>query len=97
VSAIQLEPLGERHLAEVTALMADPDVLRFTRVPDPPTPEFPRRWLSGYEAGRREGFAALGADGAFLGIALAPSIEPAARELELGYIVAAGAASRPSC
>jgi hypothetical protein len=36
--AVQLEPLSERHLGDVEALLDDPDVLRFTRVPEPPPP-----------------------------------------------------------
>lgn len=98
MTGIRLEPLAERHLADVAELIRDPDVLRFTRVPDPPPAGFPRDWLAGYESGRhdgtREGFAALDTEGTFLGLALAPSIDLAARELELGYIVAPAARGR---
>jgi hypothetical protein len=38
--------LAERHLSDVEALLDDPDVLRFTRVPDPPPPDFARSWLA---------------------------------------------------
>jgi RimJ/RimL family protein N-acetyltransferase len=91
-SDIRLEPLAEHHLDDVEALLDDPDVLRFTRVPEPPPPDFPRTWLARYEAGRvdgsAEGFAARDASGAFVGLALAPTIDRDGDEVELGYIVA---------
>jgi RimJ/RimL family protein N-acetyltransferase len=94
---LRLEPLGERHLDGIATLVADPDVRRFTRVPEPPPPGFARDWLARYagaQDGTRAGFAAVGADGAFLGLALAPDIDPEARQLELGYIVAPAARGR---
>jgi RimJ/RimL family protein N-acetyltransferase len=95
---MRLELWQERHLGGVAALLEDPDVLRFTRVPEPPPPDFPRAWLARYEAGRRdgtaEGFAAVDGDGQFLGLALAPDIDREAAEMELGYIVAPWARGR---
>jgi RimJ/RimL family protein N-acetyltransferase len=95
---VRLEPLNESHVAAVDAMLADPDVMRFTRVPDPTPADFAREWLHLYEAGResgtREGFAALGADGTFLGVALAFDIDRTEGELELGYIVAPEARGR---
>jgi RimJ/RimL family protein N-acetyltransferase len=44
--------------------------------------------------GTRDGFAAIGASGQFLGLGLAPHIDSAAGELELGYIVASSARGR---
>jgi RimJ/RimL family protein N-acetyltransferase len=97
-AAIRLEPCSERHLADVDALVADPAVLRFTRVPEPPPPGFARTWLAAYREGRRDGsreaFAIVDAGGAFLGIAVAPRIERAARTAELGYVVAPAARGR---
>src|SRR5919204_2740784 len=96
--SLRLEPLSERHVEDVTGLIADPEVLRFTRVPEPPPPDFARTWIGGYEQARadgsREGFAAIGDDGQFLGLALAPSIDREGGEVELGYIVADGAPGR---
>ena len=98
MESVRLEPLNESHLAAVAAMLADPDVLRFTRVPDPTPPDFAREWLNLYEAGReegtREGFAAVGGDGRFLGVALAFGIDRAEGELELGYIVCPEARGR---
>jgi RimJ/RimL family protein N-acetyltransferase len=91
-------PLAEEHLDDVAALVDDPEVLRHTRVPEPPPPDFARQWLERYEEGRRDGtreaFAAVDAAGRFLGLALAPQIDRAGREVELGYIVAPHARGR---
>jgi RimJ/RimL family protein N-acetyltransferase len=98
LDGLRLVPLAEEHLDGVVAMLDDPDSLRFTRVPEPVTEDFPRQWLERYEEGRRDGtreaFAAVDADGAFLGLALAPVIDRDGRELELGYIVAPGARGR---
>jgi RimJ/RimL family protein N-acetyltransferase len=95
---VRLEPLNENHLAAVAAMLSDPDVLRFTRVPDPTPADFPDAWVRLYEAGRRdgtrEGFAALDGDGRFVGVALAFDIDRIAGELELGYIVVPDARGR---
>jgi RimJ/RimL family protein N-acetyltransferase len=96
---IRLEPLGESHLGPLAALVADPDVQRFTRVPVPVPPGFPRTWLGLYEEGRRAGtreaFAVVDAGtGAFLGLAVAARIDREARTAELGYVVAPAARGR---
>jgi RimJ/RimL family protein N-acetyltransferase len=95
---VTLEPLSVRHLGALTDLVGDPEVLRFTRVPDHPDAGFPQRWIARYEEGRREGtcegFAAVDGDGAFLGLALAPHVDREGRETELGYIVVTAARGR---
>jgi RimJ/RimL family protein N-acetyltransferase len=92
VHPIRLELWDERWLADIASLVADADVRRFTRLPEPPPDGFAQTWLASYEAGRkdgtREGFAAIGAAGQFLGLGLAPEIDSASGEVELGYIVA---------
>jgi RimJ/RimL family protein N-acetyltransferase len=92
VLEIRLQRLDERWLDDVADLVADPDVRRFTRIPEPPPDGFARSWIDGYEAGRREGsregFAALDGERRFVGLGLAPEIDRGAGELELGYIVA---------
>lgn len=96
--AIRLDPLGRRWAQDVTRLIADPGVLRFTRIPEPPPDGFVDEWLRSYEEGRRsgerDGFAALGSDESFLGVGLAPRISRPDGEIELGYIVAADARGR---
>jgi RimJ/RimL family protein N-acetyltransferase len=98
VPGVRLEPLDERWLGDVAALVADPDVLRFTRIPEPPPPGFEREWIESYERGRadgtRDGFAALDTDGRFLGLGLAPHVDREGAEMELGYIVARDARAR---
>lgn len=95
--AICLEPFGERHLAALEEMLDDPDLLRFTRVPEPVPSGFARIWLDRYEEGRtdgsREAFA-IDEDGKFLGLALAPRIEHDARTAELGYVIAPAARGR---
>ena len=95
---VRLERLDERWVDAVADLVADPEVLRFTRIPEPPPDGFARSWIGMYEAGRRdgsrEGFAAVDREGRFVGLGLAPEIDRAAGELELGYIVAREARGR---
>jgi RimJ/RimL family protein N-acetyltransferase len=95
---VRFEPLVMRHLEAVADLVSDPEVLRFTRVPDHPGPDYARRWIERYEDGRRdggrEGFAALDGDGAFPGMALAPHVRREDREAEPGYIVVTSARGR---
>jgi RimJ/RimL family protein N-acetyltransferase len=91
MTPVRLELLNESHLAAVAGMLSDPDVLRFTRVPDPTPADFPDEWLRVYEAGRedgtREAFAAYDGDGRFVGLALAFGIDREEGEAELGYIV----------
>jgi RimJ/RimL family protein N-acetyltransferase len=98
MTPVRLELLNESHLAAIAAMLSDPDVLRFTRVPDPTPADFPEQWLRVYEQGRRDGtreaFAALDADGRFVGVALAFGIDREESEAELGYIVTPEARGR---
>ena len=98
VSELHLEPMAEPHLDALEQLLDDPDVLRFTRLPDPPVPGYAVQWYGRYEVAREKGtaeaFAAVAPDGAFLGVALAPRIDAEAREMELGYLVAPAARGR---
>src|SRR5205807_6526170 len=85
VQGVRLEPLDERWLDHVAALVADPDVLRFTRIPEPPPLGFERQWVESYATGRRagtrDGFAATDGAGRFLGVGLAPDIDREAGEV----------------
>jgi RimJ/RimL family protein N-acetyltransferase len=94
---IRLEPLDSSYLDGLAAVAADPDVRRFTRVPDPVPPGFPETWLGRYEEGRREGTRegfAIVDDGEFLGVAVVPRLDHEARTAELGYVVVAEARGR---
>jgi RimJ/RimL family protein N-acetyltransferase len=96
--AVRLVHLGVEHVAGVAALALDPDVIRFTRVPDPPPDDFASTWFARYEAGRadgtREAFAIVDEDGAFLGVAVAPEIDVEAATAEFGYVVTPAARGR---
>jgi RimJ/RimL family protein N-acetyltransferase len=90
---VELELFDQSHLAAFAALLDDPDVVRFTRLPVSPPPDYAETWFAAYEAGRRDGtreaFAIIYGDAReFVGIGVAPKIDPEARTLELGYIVA---------
>lgn len=94
---MQLVPLSERHLGDVRELIADPTILGFTRIPEPPAPDFPERWLERYVRGREDGTSeafAIEEDGRFLGLALVPTINDEDAEMELGYMVAGWARGR---
>jgi len=98
VTELRLELMTEAHLKDFEQLLDDPDVLRFTRLPNPPVPGFSVEWYGRYQLARQEGtreaFAAVGPDGEFLGVGLAPHIDAEAREMELGYLVAPSARGR---
>jgi RimJ/RimL family protein N-acetyltransferase len=95
---IRLEPIDRSHLDGLAAVAADPDVRRFTRVPDPVPPGFPETWLGRYEEGRRdgtrEGFAIVDDGGGFLGVAVVPRLDRDTRTAELGYVVVRQARGR---
>jgi RimJ/RimL family protein N-acetyltransferase len=92
---ISLMTLDDRWLEDVAALVADPSVLAFTRIPEPPPADFAQTWISSYATGRSEGtcegFAAVDDGGRFVGLGLAPHIDREGDEAELGYIVASRA------
>ena len=91
MSSLRLEPLAERHLGFMPSLLADTEVLRFTRIPEPVPEGFAERWVARYEASRaegtRDGFAAVDGEGRPLALGLVPTIDAEAAEAELGYIV----------
>lgn len=94
---IELELFSERHVPGVAAMLDDPAVLRFTRIPEPAPPDFARTWLERYEEARAEGtreaFAIVEGEDV-LGLALAPRIDRESQTAELGYSVAAFARGR---
>jgi len=95
---VHLMPLGEEHLPDVAAMVADPGVVRFTRFPAPLPEGFVAQWYARYRDGRTDGtcgaFAIVDAAGAFLGLALAVHIDCQAHEAELGYMLAPGGRGR---
>jgi RimJ/RimL family protein N-acetyltransferase len=96
---VRLEPLEERFIPDFEALTADPDVIRFTRVPSSTGDGFAASWIDAYvkawEDGSRAGFAIVdAASGEFLGMAGLVQIHLDMAEGELGYIVAPSARGR---
>ena len=94
---IELQPFTEAHVPGVEALLDDPDVLRFTRIPEPAPEDFASSWVARYEEARRQGTReafAIVEDGEFLGLALAPTIDRETQTSELGYVVAPAARGR---
>jgi RimJ/RimL family protein N-acetyltransferase len=88
---MRFEVFGEQHLAALREMLDDPDILRFTRIPVPPPPDFGETWLARYAGARRDGsreaFAVLDDDGDVVGFALVPSLDRETGEAELGYMV----------
>lgn len=97
VREVTLRPLGPADLRFLAELVADPSTRRFTRIPEPPPPDFARTWLGAYEAGRvdgsREAFV-VEDEGDPAGLALAPLIDREAATAELGYAIAPHARGR---
>jgi RimJ/RimL family protein N-acetyltransferase len=98
MTQVRLVPFASEHLAAFNTMLHDPDVLRYTRVPEPVPEKFAAAWAARYEAGRKDGtrhnFAILDADDVFCGIAVAPVIDRDEQTAELGYVVAPGARGR---
>ena len=95
---VRLVQFAERHLPAFERMLDDPDVKRFTRLPVPAPPGFPRTWLERYEQGRRDGtseaFAVEDEDGEFLGCVMAFGIDVNEGKAELGYMVEPAARGR---
>lgn len=86
MTAIHLVPLGEEHVPALLETMRDPDVLRFTRTPDP----MPDGWIHDYVArvGAEDRMRWAILDGEeFVGYAVTGPIDREGLEVELGYAV----------
>ena len=87
MTTARLTLFDRSFLGDFGALVEDAEVLRFTRFPAAPPPDFAERWLERYEAGRAAGtmdaFAILDGEDRFAGLAVAPRIDETARTAEL--------------
>jgi RimJ/RimL family protein N-acetyltransferase len=95
--AVRLEPFGPERLEAIRPWLADRDLLRFTRFPDPPPPGFLEDWVRTYQEGGRDGTRealAIVEGDVLVGIAVAPRIERDKLTAELGYVVAPEARGR---
>jgi RimJ/RimL family protein N-acetyltransferase len=96
---VRLEPLDRRFVSDFDSLTTDPDVVRFTRVPDDAADDFASTWIDTYveawSEGSRAGFAILDSESsAFLGMVALVHLDLGLGEGELGYIVAPEARGR---
>jgi RimJ/RimL family protein N-acetyltransferase len=95
---VRLVPFAEKRLEAMHPWLADPDLLRFTRFPEPPPPEFLESWYRRYVEGRadgtREAFAVVDVNDELVGLAVIPTIDRTTRTAELGYVVAPEARGR---
>jgi RimJ/RimL family protein N-acetyltransferase len=94
---VRLEPFTDEHLPSLRDLVTDPDVIRYSRVPEPVPVDFEQTWAALYDVGRADGTRmnfAIALDGEFAGVALAPHLSAAAATGELGYLVAPWARGR---
>jgi RimJ/RimL family protein N-acetyltransferase len=95
VPDLRLEPLGPEHRDDLDALIRDPLVGRYTRIPYPPPPDQADVMISRYETDDvREGFAVCDENGAFVGVCMLVGIDREASECELGYMTAPAARGR---
>ena len=95
VPELRLEPLGPEHRADLHALIQDPLVGRYTRIPYPPPPDQADIMLERYATDdAREGFAVFDTDGAFVGVCMVVGVDREAAECELGYMTAPAARGR---
>jgi hypothetical protein len=101
---IRIVPLTRAHLPSLASVVTDPQVLRFTRVPDPPPEDFLEGWFTGYEDGVARGREtrsrpSMVTDRSW-GTAVAPTIDPKTSTVGLGYMIVpaargGGIATRP--
>ena len=86
MAPIRLVTLADEHVPALLETMRDPDVLRFTRTPDPMPDGWIEEWLARYDAHRQAAFAILEGD-EFVGYAVTGPIDRDGLEVELGYAV----------
>ncbi len=96
--SIALRPWQDADLETMAAICSDPDVARFTRVPDPYSEADARAWIDAQpgrlEAGEGLALAIAGGGGAPVG-SVGLRIDPSDREIaEAGYMVAPAARGR---
>ena len=96
---IRLEPLAQGDVRELLALVADAEIVRFTRVPTSGVDAaWVSRWIGRYEEGwgdgSRAGFAIRGENGGLIGFAALVELDLDHGEAEIGYVVAPAARGR---
>lgn len=94
MSAVRLVPLADEHVPALLDTMRDPEILRFTRTPDPMPEGWLEKWRAGLDGEQRMGWAILDAEGSFVGYAVTGPINRKDLEVELGYAVSPWARGR---
>jgi RimJ/RimL family protein N-acetyltransferase len=96
--AIRLVPLAIGYVPDFERLLEDPEVVRNTRVPSSPPPDFASAWVNryvqGWQDGSRAGFAIHSHEAVFLGFGGVVDLDLDAAQGEIGYVVAAEARGR---
>jgi RimJ/RimL family protein N-acetyltransferase len=96
--AISLEPLKQEHVPPLLAVIDDPGIVQFTRVPSGADETFVRGWIRRYEDGwgdaSRAGFAIRAAEGGVIGFVAMVDLDLEHREGEIGYLVVPAARGR---
>ena len=87
--AVRLEPIGQRHAAEVQRLASDPAIGATSNVPSPYPEGGAQTWIASEVAKRAEGrsyaFAVSDADGHVVGVATLVGVDKEAGTAGLGY------------
>ncbi len=94
MTTIRLVPLGDAHVPALLETMRDPEILRFTRTPDPMPPGWIDEWLERFDGEHRAAWAVLDRSGRFAGYAVTGPIERADLQVELGYAISPWARGR---
>ncbi len=93
MTSIRLVDLAEEHVPALLETMRDPDVLRYTRTPDPMPEGWVLEYLERFDGQHRFGWAVLDGD-EFVGYAVTGPIDWEGREVELGYAISPWARGR---
>jgi RimJ/RimL family protein N-acetyltransferase len=97
VSAVRLVTLTDEHLPDLRRILDDPEVVRFTRVPDPLPDGWLETWIRKFDGPDQWAWAIL--DGPedspeLVGYAVTGPMDRVGAEVELGYAVAPWARGR---
>lgn len=87
VPRIRLVPLVDTHVPALRETMRDPEVLRFTRTPDPMPEGWLAAWLSRFDGHGRVAWAVVDEADRFVGYAMTGPVDREELEVELGYAV----------
>ena len=93
MTTIRLVPLAEEHEQALLETVRDPDVLRFTRTPDPMPDGWVHEYVERFRTEDRGGWAILDGE-EFVGYAVTGPIDRDGLEVELGYAVSPWARGR---